>query len=109
MTQTTKAVRASRSRVASERTAPPPSAMTAVGPASASATTCSSIRRNSGSPRSKSSPIGPKRLLDLLVRVDERTVREVRELAAERRLPRAHEADEREVLVYRADHGMRSR
>ena len=48
-------------------------------------------------------------LLDLLVGVDERTVHEPRELAAERRLPRAHEADEREVLVYRADHGMRSR
>src|SRR3954469_18488179 len=48
-------------------------------------------------------------LLDLLVRVDERAVREPRELAADRRLPRPHEADEGEVLVYRADHGMRSR
>ena len=48
-------------------------------------------------------------LLDLFVRVDERSLREPRELAAQRRLPGAHEADEREVLVYRADHGMRSR
>ena len=33
----------------------------------------------------------------------------VGELPADRRLPRAHEPDQREVLVYRADHGMRSR
>ena len=48
-------------------------------------------------------------LFDLLVGVDERAIRQARELAAERRLPRAHEPDQREVLVYRADHGMRSR
>ena len=48
-------------------------------------------------------------LLDLLVGVDERAVGELRELTAERRLPRPHEPDEGEVLVYRADHGMRSR
>ena len=34
---------------------------------------------------------------------------ELRELTAEGRLPRPHEPDEGEVLVYRADHGMRSR
>ena len=51
----------------------------------------------------------PEAPLDLLVGVDERAPGQPRELAAERRLPRAHEADEGEVLVYRADHGMRSR
>jgi hypothetical protein len=37
----------------------------------------------------------PEALLDLLVGVDERAMREARELTAERRLARAHEADER--------------
>ena len=51
----------------------------------------------------------PEPLLDLLVRVDERALGQPRELLAELRLAGAHEADQGEVLVYRADHGMRSR
>ena len=50
--------------------------------------------------------------LDLLVRVHERTADACGDLAADRRLARAHEADEGEVLAERAyvaaDHGIRS-
>jgi hypothetical protein len=50
-------------------------------------------------------------LLDLLVRVDERPADPLRDLAADGRLPRPHEADQGEVLSerpYLGDHGMRS-
>ncbi len=48
--------------------------------------------------------------LDLGVDVEERSLGEPRDLAPDRRLARAHEADERDVLPERAylgDHGMR--
>ncbi len=48
-------------------------------------------------------------LLDHFIRVDEGALRKARELAPETRLAGPHEADEGEVSVYRADHGMRSR
>ena len=54
----------------------------------------------------------PVPLLDLLVSVDERAARCLRDLLPHRRLARPHEADEGDVLAdraYRGDHGMRSR
>ncbi len=54
----------------------------------------------------------PVTALDLLVRVDERAADARGDVATDRRLPRAHEADESEVLAERAyvaaDHGIRS-
>src|SRR4029079_10626219 len=54
---------------------------------------------------------GPVQPLDFDIRVHERASRAFGDLAPDRRLPRPHEADEGEVLLYRSylgDHGIRS-
>jgi hypothetical protein len=88
----------SRSRVFSESTAPPPSAITEGGP-------CEGFRDDllleppelglSALEELRDGPVEP---LDLGIRVHERAGRALGDLAPDRRLPRPHEADEGEVL-----------
>ena len=93
---------ASAARVRSEPSAPPPSSTTATGRReSTSSAASSSSSRNAGSPRvsNSSATDAAGSLLDDRVDRDELPAEPLGELRAERRLPGAHEADERDVTA----------